>query len=172
MIDRIGVDLRPAWFAFALISLALLDTMAAAETPASPPVAKQIPHIVKSPHGDRIDEYYWMRDDNLAAKRPDIIEHLNSENAYTDAVLTPLQPLQNKLIAEMRSRIKEDDSTVPSYDNGYWYWRRFDIAAEYPVFVRQSGTPERQNNSAPVEVVLDLPQLAAGKPTFMSARSP
>ncbi|MDQ3188581.1 MAG: prolyl oligopeptidase family serine peptidase, partial [Pseudomonadota bacterium] len=166
MIDRIGVDLRPARLAFALISLALLDTMAAAETTAIPPVAKQIPHIVKSPHGDRIDEYYWMRDDDLAAKRPDIIEHLNSENAYTDAVLTPLQPLQNKLIAEMRSRIKEDDSTVPSYDNGYWYWRRFDTAAEYPVFVRQSGTPERQNTSAPVEVVLDLPQLAAGRPYF------
>ena len=40
--------------------------------------------------------------------------------------------MQEKLIAEMRARIKEDDSSVPSYDNGYWYWRRFDTGADIP----------------------------------------
>ena len=107
-----------------------------------------------------------MRDDDPAAKRAEIIEHLNAENAYTDAVLAPLKPLQDKLVGEMRSRMKEDDSTVPSYDNGYWYWRRFDAGAEYPVIVRQSGMPERQDASAPVEVVLDLMRLAEGKDYF------
>lgn len=145
---------------------ALLHTMPAAQTPTIPPVAKQVPYSVKSAHGDRVDEYYWMRDDDPKAKRSEIIEHLNAENAYTDAVLAPLKPLQEKLVTEMRSRIKEDDSTVPSYDNGYWYWRRFDTGAEYPVIVRQSGTPERQDVSAPPEVVLDLPRLAAGKSYF------
>ena len=140
--------------------------MAAAQTSTIPPVAKQVPHSVKSAHGDRIDEYYWMRDDDPAAKRPEIIEHLNAENAYMNAVLAPLKPLQDKLVAEMRSRIKDDDSTVPSYDNGYWYWRRFDAGAEYPVIVRQPGTPNRQDAQAPIEVVLDLPQLAAGKAYF------
>ena len=145
---------------------ALLHTMPAAQTPTIPPVAKQVPYSVKSAHGDRVDEYYWMRDDDPKAKRSEIIEHLNAENAYTDAVLAPLKPLQEKLVTEMRSRIKEDVRTVPSYDNGYWYWRRFDTGAEYPVIVRQSGTPERQDVSAPPEVVLDLPRLAAGKSYF------
>lgn len=144
--------------------LSSLHTMAAAQTTTIPPVAKQIPYSVKSAHGDRLDEYYWMRDDDPKTKRPEIIEHLSAENAYTDAVLASLKPLQDQLVTEMRSRIKEDDSTVPSYDNGYWYWRHFDTGAEYPVIVRQLGTPERQDASAPADVVLDLPQLAAGKP--------
>ena len=146
--------------------LSLTQTMAAAQTKTIPPVAKRIPYSVKSAHGDRLDEYHWMRDDDPKTKRADIIEHLSAENAYTDSVLTSLKPLQDQLVTEMRSRIKEDDSTVPSYDNGYWYWRRFDTGAEYPVIVRQSGTPSRQDDAAPTQVVLDLPQLAAGKSYF------
>ena len=107
--------------------------MAAAHITTIPPVAKRIPYSVNSAHGHRLDEYYWMRDDDPKTKRPEIIEHLSAENAYTDAVLAPLKPLQDQLVTEMRSRIKEDDSTVPAYDNGYWYWRRFDTGAEYPV---------------------------------------
>lgn len=153
--------------ALALLATSTLTMMATAQTtPITPPVAKQVPYTVKSPNGDRVDEYYWMRDDDHAAKRPEIIDYLNAENAYTDAVLAPLNPLQEKLVTEMRSRIKEDDSTVPSYDNGYWYWSRFDTGAEYPVVVRQRGSPDAQDLSAPVEVVLDQPRLAEGKPYF------
>ena len=147
MSNETWVALGPGRLTFAFIAFCL-HSMAAAQTSTIPPVAKQIPYSVKSAHGDRIDEYYWMRDDSPTAKRAEIIEHLNAENAYTDPVLAPLKPLQDKLVAEMRSRVKEDDSTVPSYDNGYWYWRRFDAGTEYPVIVRQSGTPERQDASA------------------------
>jgi hypothetical protein len=55
----------------------------------APPVAKRVAHVVRSPHGDRVDEYYWMRDDDPKAKRPEIIEHLKAENAYTEAMLAP-----------------------------------------------------------------------------------
>ena len=133
---------------------------------ASPPVAKVIPHVVTSPNGDRVDEYYWIRDDDLKAKRPEIIEYLSAENAYAASALAHVKPLQDKLIAEMRARIKEDDSSVPSYDNGYWYWRRFDTGAEYPLLLRQRGTPDRQDSTAPVETLLDLPARAAGKPYY------
>ena len=105
------------------------------------PAAKPIPHIVPSPNGGRVDEYYWMRDDDLKAKRPEIVAYLTAENAHATAALAHVKPLQEKLIAEMRARIKEDDSSVPSYDNGYWYWRRFDTGAEYPVLSRQRGAP-------------------------------
>jgi oligopeptidase B len=55
----------------------------------------------------------WGLDRDLLArlaKRPEIIEHLAAENAYTDAMLAHVKPLQDKLAAEMRARIKEDDS--------------------------------------------------------------
>lgn len=132
----------------------------------SPPVAKPVPHIVKSPNGDRVDEYYWMRDDNLKAKRPEIIQYLAAENAYAATMLARVKPLQDELIAEMRARIKEDDSSVPSYDNGFWYWRRFDAGAEYPVLLRQRGMPDRQDSTADIETLLDLPARAAGKPYY------
>ena len=119
-----------------------------------------LPHVVKSPHGDRVDEYYWMRDDDPKAKRPEIIEHLKAENAYTEAMLAHVKPLQDRLVAEMRARIKEDDSSVPVYDNGYWYWRRFDAGAEYPILLRQRGGPAAPDAVRPEEVVLDIPQLA------------
>jgi len=126
----------------------------------APPVAKRIAHVVRSPHGDRVDEYYWMRDDDPKAKRPEIIEHLKAENAYTEAMLAHVKPLQDRLVAEMRARIKEDDSSVPVYDNGYWYWRRFDAGAEYPILLRQRGGSAAPDARAPEEVVLDIPQLA------------
>ena len=68
----------------------------------------------RSPHGDRIDEYYWMRDDDAEKKRPEIMRHLEAEKAYCDSMTAPLAPLREKLVAELRSRIKEDDSTVPA----------------------------------------------------------
>ena len=137
----------------------MAQTKTNAATP-TPPVAQRIPHVVKSPHGDRVDEYYWMRDDDPRSKRPEIIEHLNAENAYADAMLAHVKPLQDQLVTEMRARIKEDDSSVPAYDNGYWYWRRFDAGAEYPILLRKRGGPVAPDASAPEEVVLDIPQLA------------
>ncbi|HRZ63145.1 MAG TPA: hypothetical protein P5163_21385, partial [Rubrivivax sp.] len=71
------------------------------------------PHDIAGPAGVRMDEYYWMRDDDPKAKRPEIIEHLKAENAYTEAAMAPLEPLRQALVAEMRARIKEDDSSVP-----------------------------------------------------------
>ncbi len=131
-----------------------------------PPLARPQPHVVKSPNGDRIDEYYWLRDDDPKSKRPEIIEYLKAENAYTDAMLAHVQPLQARLVAEMRARIKEDDSSVPVYDNGYWNWRRFDLGAEYPIYLRQRGGPERPDPAATPEVLLDVPRLAAGQAYF------
>ena len=130
------------------------------------PAAKPIPHIVPSPNGERVDEYYWLRDDDLKAKRPEIVEYLQAENAYAAATLAHVKPLQDRLVAEMRARIKEDDSSVPSYDNGYWYWRRFDTGAEYPVLLRQRGAPDKPDPAAAIETLLDLPARAAGKPYY------
>ena len=132
----------------------------------APPVADSIPHLVISPNGDRVDEYYWIRDDDPKAKRPEVIAYLSAENAYAASALGHIKPLHDRLVAEMRARIKEDDSSVPSYDNGYWYWRRFDSGAEYPVLLRQHGSPEQQDPAAAVETLIDFPARAATVPYY------
>lgn len=134
--------------------------------PPTPPVADKIPHAVPSPQGARNDDYHWLRDDDPKAKRPEVMRYLEAENAHTAAVMAPLEPLQRALVAEMRSRIKEDDSTPPVYDHGHWYWREYDAGAEYPRLMRQRGSPERPDRKAPAQVILDQPALAAGKPYF------
>lgn len=129
---------------------------------ATPPIARRVLHRIPSPHGERDDEYYWLRDDDPERKRPEIIEYLEAENAYAEAMLAPLKPLQEALVAEMRARIQEDDSSVPVYDNGHWTWRRFESGAEYPRLLRQKGGPVAPDPAAPVEVLLDIPRLAQG----------
>ncbi|HEY5934817.1 MAG TPA: hypothetical protein VIU61_09285, partial [Kofleriaceae bacterium] len=69
----------------------------------TPPVAAKRPHDVTSPHGTRVDPYYWLRDDER--KDPDVLAYLNAENAYSDAVLAPVKPLEATLFGELRSRV-------------------------------------------------------------------
>ena len=96
-------------------------------------------------HGDtRIDNYAWLRDANWqdVLRDPlklgnDIRAVLEAENAYYAAVTDDLEPLRKKLFDEMRGRIKEDDSSVPSKDGDWFYWTRFRDGGEYPVFVRK-----------------------------------
>jgi len=121
----------------------------------APPVAKRVDHAVESPHGARNDEYYWLRDDDPRAKRAEVMDYLRAEHAYTDLVMAPQARLRELLVREMRARIKEDDSSAPQYDNGYWYWRRYDAGAEYPVYVRQRGAAAARDENAAIETLLD-----------------
>ena len=139
---------------------------AAATPPPSPPVAATVHHVVKGPQGERVDEYHWLRDDDPGAKRPEIIRHLEAENAYTAAVLAPLQPLQQRLDAEMRARIEPHDSSVPAYQQGFWYWLEYQPGADYPRLMRQRGSPERADPKAPRQLLLDQPARAAGQPYY------
>ncbi len=131
-----------------------------------PPIAQQTPFVVKSPHGDRMDEYYWLRDDDSTKKRPEIMEYLEAEKAYCDAMTEQLVPLRDTLVAEMRSRIKEDDATVPAFNRGAWYWSEFEKGAEYAKVYRQQGSAAGPDPKAPVELLLDGPTLAKGEDYF------
>lgn len=119
-----------------------------------PPKAEKIPKILEI-HGDRrVDYYYWLNErDN-----PKTIEYLKAENEYLEAVFRPLLPLKEKIFNELKSRIKEDDSTVPYESNGYYYYQRYESGKEYPIFCRKKGSLE-----AVEEVYLDQNQLAEGR---------
>jgi oligopeptidase B len=128
-----------------------------------PPVAEQRPHEVKSANGNRNDPYFWLRDDTR--KDPKVLGYLEAENQYAAAILEPQKQLQDTLFGEMRARIKEDDSSVPTFDDGYWYYTRFETGKQYPIHARRKGTMK-----AAEEVVLDVNQLAAGHAFFTVAK--
>jgi oligopeptidase B len=131
-----------------------------------PPEARQEVFVVKSPHGERIDEYYWVRDDNPKAKRTDVMAHLRAEQAYTEAMLERLAPLQDRLLGEIRGRIQEDDSTAPQHDRGWWYWTAYRTGQEHPVWMRRQGGAAGPEKAAPERVMLDGNELAQGHDYF------
>jgi oligopeptidase B len=126
----------------------------------SPPDAERRPHTVRAPFGaTREDEYYWLRDD--ARSDPAMLAYLAAENAYADAAMAPLQPLQQRLYEEIVGRIQQDDSSVPYRERGYWYYTRFETGQDYPIHARRRGSME-----APEEILLDVNAMAAGKDYF------
>ena len=86
-----------------------------------------------------------------------MLAHLRAEDDYKNAMLAHLAPLEERLYGEIVGRIKQDDSTVPFRERGYWYYRRFEAGKEYPLHARRRDEP-----GAPEEVMLDLVELASG----------
>jgi oligopeptidase B len=128
----------------------------------TPPVAEKKPHEL---FDKRVDNYFWMRlsDDQKNASKPDeqtamVLAYLNKENEYSKAVLKSTEVLQKTLYDEITGRIKKNDSSVPYFDNGYYYYNKYTEGSEYPVYYRKPGTPE-----APEQTLLDVNKLASGK---------
>src|SRR5438445_175298 len=118
-----------------------------------PPVARREPveHIL---HGDRrVDHYAWLRH----KENPEVIDYLKAENAYTDAVLKPTEPLQEKLYQEMLMRIQQTDLSVPYRLRGYLYFTRTEEGKQYAFYCRRRDTED-----APEELLLDLNRLVEG----------
>jgi len=126
------------------------------------PVAPVRPHTVRSPHGDRVDEYYWLRDDTR--RDPDVLGYLQAEKAYTKAMLAHAEPLENRLYDEILARIKQDDASVPWRHRGYWYYSRYETGREYPIHARKADAQD-----ASEEIMLDVNALAAGFEYFQVA---
>jgi oligopeptidase B len=147
------------WRFATLAAAAALAFPAAAQQAPTPPVAAKKPFQVTSPNGARDDEYYWLRDDTR--KNPEMLAYLAAENGYADSVLAPLKPLAETLYKEFVGHIKQDDSSVPFLKHGYYYYSRFETGANYPILARRKGSM-----TAPEEILLDQPKLAAGKSFF------
>src|SRR5690606_26887673 len=106
-----------------LLALSVLMTINPAA--ATPPDAERKPFTVTTPFGaQRQDDYYWLRDDSR--QEPAMLAYLEAENAYADQLLAPLKPLQDKLYGEIVARIKQDDSSVPYREHGWWYYARYE----------------------------------------------
>ncbi|GJQ33613.1 MAG: oligopeptidase B [Ignavibacteriaceae bacterium] len=124
----------------------------------APPSVKKEPVSFNEFGNIRTDNYFWLRD----KKNPEVIKYLEDENAYAEMVMGHTKDLQDKLFAEMKGRIKEEDSSVPVFENGYWYYSRTETGKQYAVYCRKKG-----NLNAPEEVLFDVNKMAEGLPTFL-----
>ncbi|WP_291855182.1 S9 family peptidase [Marinilabilia sp.] len=122
-----------------------------------PPDAKKIPKTLTI-HGEtRTDPYYWLRERDDTA----VINYLEAENEYTRAVMEDTEELQDKLYEEIVGRIKQDDSTVPYKENGYFYYVRYESGGEYPVYCRK-----KESLDAKEEILLNGNEMARGYDYF------
>jgi oligopeptidase B len=112
-----------------------------------------MPHV-RELHGDRFqDDYFWLRE----KANPEVIAYLEAENAYTSAVMRPLEGLQDRLYAEMLARIKQTDLSVPVRDGDYFYYSRTEQGKQYAIHCRKKGSLD-----APEDIYLDVNELAKG----------
>ncbi|MCD6354636.1 MAG: S9 family peptidase [Prolixibacteraceae bacterium] len=127
-----------------------------------PPVAKKISKELTI-HGDtRIDNYYWMRE----RENTEVLAYLNAENAYLDAVMKHTEPEQKKLFDEIKSKIKQEDESVPYKKDGYFYYTRTVPETEYFLVCRKKGTLDAKE-----EIMIDVNKMAKGHDFFQLAGS-
>jgi oligopeptidase B len=125
----------------------------------APPVAPKRPFLIHSPNGDRNDEYYWLRDDSRQSS--EVLQYLQHENAYRDAWLAPVKPMQTRLRDELVARLKPDDDSVPVLEHGFWYYTRYVAGLEYPLYCRKKGSLQ-----AVEQIMLDGNAMAKGHEYF------
>lgn len=123
----------------------------------SPPLAAVKPKTLEK-HGDvRIDNYYWLNE----RENPEVIDYLNKENDYYNTMTAGQKQFQKDLFEEMKGRIKEDDSSVPYFYNGYYYITRFEKGKDYPIYARKKGSLEAKE-----EIMFDCNEMAKGHSYF------
>ena len=120
--------------------------------PQLPPQAERRP-VTCTAHGrSRVDEWAWLRDKD----DPAVIAHLEAENAYTAAVLEPLETLRQEIFDEIKAHVVEDDVSAPVPREEYEYYSRTIEGQQYPLHCR------RPLGGGDEQVMLDVNALAEG----------
>ncbi len=122
-----------------------------------PPKAKQISKTLIAHDDERQDDYFWLNE----RENEEVIDYLNAENEYYDAVTAKYKDFEKSLFEEMKARIKEDDESVPYKYNGYWYIVKYETGKDYPIYIRKKDTLEH-----PEELLFDCNVMAEGHAYF------
>ena len=124
-----------------------------------PPTPVGKPQVFTLHGHKRADEFTWLQEPSEAR------EYLKTENSYAEKVMRPTLRLQAKLYKEIRSRIKEDDKSVPIKRGPYLYYTRMKRGKEYAIHCRMKGARGTE------EVILDENKLAEGFEYFSLGES-
>jgi oligopeptidase B len=121
------------------------------------PIAKIIPHSIEKHGHVRTDNYFWLNN----RENPEVIDYLNKENDFYNQETAHTKDFQKVLFEEMKSRIKEDDESVPYFYNGYYYITRFEKGKDYPIHSRKKGSLDAKE-----EIMFDCNVMAVGHTYF------
>jgi oligopeptidase B len=116
------------------------------------PIAKKIPHVHDIHGHQRLDDYHWMKQRDS----PEVIDYLNEENDYYEKMTAHTADLKKSLFEEIKSRIKEDDSSVPYLYNGYWYFTKMEEGESYPYYYR------RKDGDDQLQLLFNVNEMAQG----------
>lgn len=117
------------------------------------PVAAIKPHTFNEHGKTRIDNYFWLKE----RENPEVIAYLNAENKYCDDVLAPVKKREEALFNELKTRVKENDESVPYKDGGYFYYNKYQQGKDYAINYRKKGTMQ-----ASEELLMDENERAKG----------
>ncbi|GAK95214.1 protease II [Nonlabens ulvanivorans] len=117
------------------------------------PIAKKIPHVHEAHGHQRIDNYHWMTQRDA----PEVIDYLNQENDYYEKMSAHTKQLKDDLFEEIKSRINEDDESVPYFWNGYWYYTKMKKGESYPFYYRK-----KESLSNEEELLFNVNEMALG----------
>tara|TARA_A100000164_G_scaffold380371_1_gene427545 strand:- start:1042 stop:3072 length:2031 start_codon:yes stop_codon:yes gene_type:complete len=120
-------------------------------------MADVIPHQHKIHNDIRVDNYYWLNQ----RENPKVLDYLVRENDYYKKMTVHTNGLKKELYDEMRSRIKEDDSSVPYFYNGYWYITRYEEGKDYPIYLRKKDVLSNDD-----KILFDCNEMAKGEDYF------
>ncbi|MEY3290795.1 MAG: hypothetical protein RLY19_886 [Actinomycetota bacterium] len=96
------------------------------------PAAPRRPHTWKRPTGDTVDPYAWM----IKKDDPATIEYLTAENTFADSWFAERSGDIEAMFGEIKSRVKEDDSSYPVLHNAWWYSSRTETGKSYAIHSR------------------------------------
>ncbi len=130
-------------------------------TELKPPSPKKIPFLMEAHGIERIDNYYWMRDDSRKSKK--ILNHLKSENEYLENWFASGEDSRKKLFKEITDRIPKKEQSVPIRMGSYEYFRRYKPNKEHAIIIR------RANKNAPEQILLDINKLAVSSDFYQLA---
>jgi oligopeptidase B len=142
-------------------------------TPAVVPPSPERRPVELTAHGDtRIDDWFWLRD----KEDPEVIAHLEAENAYTEVMMAGTESLQATLFEEMVARIEETDLSVPVRKGPWLYYTRTVEGASYAIHCRAPVTANLIEGGGGVgggsgsgreeQILLDENRLATGHDYF------
>lgn len=131
------------------------------------PLAKEKTHITKIHDKVISDPWFWLRN----KKDPDTIKYLKAENRFTKKYMKDTDKLQKTLFKEIKSRIKEDDQSVPVKKGEYYYYHRTEGKKEYPIYCRAKALKLAEGVKASIvtvdksvmgseEIIMDLNRCA------------
>ena len=123
---------------------------------ASVPKINKILSTVKIHNEELIDNYSWIKQKdwkevilNPNKLNTQVKKYLDEENLYKENQLKDINDIEKKLFEELKSKIKNEDNSVPKKDGNYLYGYKYNKNSEYPIYYRKNTT----NNSE--EIILD-----------------